>query len=398
MYKKNNSQNIKNNLINKNNNINIISQSQLYIEQINKNNNEKNIINYNEMNTEPVKNGININNINKSFVLSKYSNQLNWDLITKKNQLIMVINIIERHRKLTSKKLFSEIFKIWKSNINQDKINENILSNKYMHKFARKNNINIDTNINKSNIYEKKISSKINNAKNKNIYINSGENNNSINKDNTTKNISSLQTRYNNKYYTYSTPDFPDNKKDSKISSIYKKKAISGPVNFTKRYNNKNPTLLEDNSLIYSEENRISLGYMSQENYYGFKKLNKIEEMEISFGSSNKKKNNTVSLNKIQKIKYDNIKYIKPFIIDDTKEIKYPIKLKKNNIIIEDIDENNELFADNKNLFLSLQSYFNIKKENKFNTIKQDLKDLYISGNEINKKIGIKKYKSQNNI
>ena len=398
LYKKNNSQNIKNNLINQNNNINIISQSQLYIEQTNKNNNEKNIINYNEMNTEPVKNGININNINKSFVLSKYSNQLNWDLITKKNQLIMVINIIERHRKLTSKKLFSEIFKIWKININQDKINENILSNKYMRKFARKNNINIDTNINKSNIYEKKISSKINNAKNKNIYINSGENNNSISKDNTTKNISSLQTRYNNKYYTYSTPDFPDNKKDSKISSIYKKKAISGPVNFTKRYNNKNPTLLEDNNLIYSEENRMSLGYMSPENYYGFKKLNKIEEMEISFGSSNKKKNNTVSLNKIQKIKYDNIKYIKPFIVDDTKEIKYPIKLKKNNIIIEDIDENNELFADNKNLFLSLQSYFNIKKENKFNTIKQDLKDLYISGNEINKKIGIKKYKSQNNI
>ena len=150
--------------------------------------------------------------------------------------------------------------------------------------------------------------------------------------------------------------------------------------------------------IIYSEENRMSLGYMSPENYYGFKKLNKIEEMEISFGSSNKKKNNTVSLNKIQKRKYDNIKYIKPFIVDDTKEIKYPIKLKKNNIIIEDIDENNELFADNKNLFLSLQSYFNIKKENKFNTIKQDLKDLYISGNEINKKIGIKKYKSQNNI
>ena len=402
LYKKNNTQNIKNNLLNQNKNINIISQSQPYIEQMDKNINDKNISNCNEMNTEPIKNGININNINKSFILSKYSSQLNWDLITKKNQLIMVINIIERHRKLKTKKLFSEIFKIWKSNINQNrtqmKLNENVLSNKYQQKFSMKNNINIDINIKKSNIYEKKISSKINNIKNKNININSDENNNSINKENATKNILSLQSKYNNKYYTYSTPDLPDAKIDSKISSIYKKKAISGPSNFTKKYNNKNMTLLEDDNLIYNEENRISLGYMSPENYYGFKKLDRIEEMEISFGSSNKKKNNTVSITKIQKRKYDNIKYVKPFIADDIKEIIYPIKLKKNNIIIEDIAENNELVVDNKNIFQSLKSYFNIENEGKFNTIKQDLKDLYISKNESNKKTGIKKYKSQKNI
>ena len=77
--------------------------------------------------------------------------------------------------------------------------------------------------------------------------------------------------------------------------------------------------------------------------------------MEISFGSSNKKKNNTISIDKIHKRKYGTIKYIKPFIVDDIKEIK----LENDNMIIEDIEENNEIDRDNKNIFQNLRGYFN---------------------------------------
>ena len=84
-------------------------------------------------------------------------------------------------------------------------------------------------------------------------------------------------------------------------------------------------------------------------------------------------------------------------MVDDIKEINYPINLKNDNMIIEDIEENNEIDRDNKNIFQNLRGYFNIIKETKFNTIKQDLKD-FISEFEFNKKIGIKKYKSQKNI
>ena len=383
LYKKNNIQNIKDNWINQNQNqnINMISQSQLYNRLSDKNTNEKNMSNYNGINTEPL---INVINTNKSFVLSKYSNQLNWDLITKKNQLIMVINIIERHRKLKSAKLYNELFKIWKSYIQR--------------KIIKKNSLNIDIN-NKSNIYEKKISFKINNVKSKNI--STVENSNSISKETVTKNIkslkiSSIQSKYKKKFYTYSTPDSSD-AKENKISSIYKKKAISGTSNFSKKHHNSNSTLLDEDNFIYNKQNEIILGSRSPENNYGFKKINRIEEMEISFGSSNKKKNNTISIDKIHKRKYGTIKYIKPFMVDDIKEINYPINLKNDNMIIEDIEENNEIDRDNKNIFQSLRGYFNIKKESKFNTIKQDLKD-FISEFEFNKKIGIKKYKSQKNI
>ena len=133
---------------------------------------------------------------------------------------------------------------------------------------------------------------------------------------------------------------------------------------------------------------------MSPENYYGFKKLDKIEEMEISFSSS-KKKNYTISNDKIQRRKYDKIKYIKPFIIDDIKEKKFPNKLKNNNMIIEAAEENNENDIGNKNLLLNLKSYFNEKNEEKFNTFKQGLREY---DSDLNVKMGIKKYKSQRNI
>ena len=130
---------------------------------------------------------------------------------------------------------------------------------------------------------------------------------------------------------------------------------------------------------------------MSPENY-GFKRLDKIEEMEISFGHSYENKTNPVD--KIKNIKYSNIKYIKPFITTEIKEknnIEF-FKEKKgtNNIIIEEIEENNELDYDNINLIINLKSYFNEGNEyNDYNTINQfKLNDIY----------EIKKYKSMNDI
>ena len=66
--------------------------------------------------------------------------------MTKKNQLIMVINILERHRKIKTSKIYNHYFKIWKDKINNNK-NSKILKNE---------------DIYKSNIYEKKISFKKN--------------------------------------------------------------------------------------------------------------------------------------------------------------------------------------------------------------------------------------------
>ena len=388
---------------NRNLNINMISQSQLYIRDMDKNLDEKNNTNFKESNTEPLINEI---NTNKSFVLSKHSNLLNWDFITKKNQLIMVINIIERHRKLKSSKLFNEIFKIWKSNINLNKSynkikDENVFLNPYKPKLLKKNKNEINIDLNKSNVYERKVSLNISIAKkNKNININ--ENNNIAkeykNKNINTSRISSLNSKLfhgGNKYYTYSLPDFSDTKKENnKISSIYKKKAILGPSNFPKKHYIANSVLFDDDNFIYNKQNIMNIGYMSPENYYGFKKLDKIEEMEISFSSS-KKKNYTISNDKIQRRKYDKIKYIKPFIIDDIKEKKFPNKLKNNNMIIEAAEENNENDIGNKNLLLNLKSYFNEKNEEKFNTFKQGLREY---DSDLNVKMGIKKYKSQRNI
>ena len=405
LYKKHNSQNINDNYMNQNRNLNInmISQSQLYIRDMDKNLDEKNNTNFKESNTEPLINEI---NTNKSFVLSKHSNLLNWDFITKKNQLIMVINIIERHRKLKSSKLFNEIFKIWKSNINLNKSynkikDENVFLNPYKPKLLKKNKNEINIDLNKSNVYERKVSLNISIAKkNKNININ--ENNNIAkeykNKNINTSRISSLNSKLfhgGNKYYTYSLPDFSDTKKENnKISSIYKKKAILGPSNFPKKHYIVNSVLFDDDNFIYNKQNIMNIGYMSPENYYGFKKLDKIEEMEISFSSS-KKKNYTISNDKIQRRKYDKIKYIKPFIIDDIKEKKFPNKLKNNNMIIEAAEENNENDIGNKNLLLNLKSYFNEKNEEKFNTFKQGLREY---DSDLNVKMGIKKYKSQRNI
>ena len=376
LYKRNNNilQNIDNNFTD--------NIKQIFVKK-NCNSNSSNI---NNIKKEKNNNSISINsfyneiNLNKSVALSKYQNQLNWDLMTKKNQLIMVINILERHRKIKVSKIYNHYFKIWKDKINNYK-NSKILKNE---------------DIYKSNIYEKKISFKKNIIKDEEI--NKTEINN-INTDNSKQSIKSLVinslesklSSEQNTFYTYSFPDLSEIKIENikKDKSIYKKKSISGPSNFIKKspINSNN----YDDYIIDNNEKKYLYGSMSPENY-GFKKLDKIEEMEISFGNSYENKTNPVD--KTKNIKYSNIKYIKPFITTEKKENddKKYFKEKKgtNNIIIEEIEENNELDCDNINLIINLKSYFNEGNEyNEYNTINQfKLNDVY----------EIKKYKSMNDI
>ena len=319
-------------------------------------------------------------NLNKSLVISKYSNKLNWDLMTKKNQIIMVINIIERHRQLIKINILNKFFKAWK--------NELMIQNKYI--TSSKNEIQNTKGIN-DNIFFDKEKMKYNNyekidfpKKNTNTEISIG-----FNKDQLDNNLYIKNMRFNSlysdfskdekKYYTNSLPDL-SNIKMEKINkcSIYKKKAITGSYNFVKKNNPKLEKNIiftnNENDDIYNKNEGFKYGYMTQSNYYGLQRKNKIEEMEISFVNLKENKNNSNPILKRPEINYDSIKYIKPFITDDNKEIKDKFNNinEFNDIILEDIEENNDCDINKENLIINLKSYFkDLKEQNNYNTINQ---------------------------
>ena len=421
LYKRNNNpliQNINKEIINQNQNINIFPHNHIFIKQNKKINNslfDKEKDNHNKLHSNLFPNE---DNLNKSLVLSKYSNQLNWNLITKKNQLIMIINIIERQRKLKELQLLNESFGIWKNKKNYDQFKEIITFNVPLNQFHSNyinNTINTDNNpryirkiksemnedIIKLNAYEKKI----NLSKNR---INEGEFNkfsinnvNNQNKEFNVKNlkISALNSEFSNNpnnYYTYSAQNLSDFRiENTNKNSIYRKKAITGSFNCKKKNEHneiKNLNKLDDEYIIYKKQNEN----MSPENYFGFKKYDKIEEMEISFGDVNKNKNKTNPVKKNKTNKFDNIKIIKPFNafenpLDNYQENNNGIK----NIIIEDLEENNELDKEKENFILNLYSYFEVsEKEIYFYTI-NDFRNNNIC-KELDEKLEMKKSKSEN--
>ena len=138
---------------------------------------------------------------------------------------------------------------------------------------------------------------------------------------------------------------------------------------------------------------------MSPENYFGFKKYDKIEEMEISFGDVNKNKNKTNPVDKNKYNRFDNVKIIKPFNafenpLNNYQENNNGIK----NIIIEDLEENNELDKEKENFILNLYSYFEMsEKEISFYTI-NDFRNNNNICKEIDEKLEMKKSKSENNL
>jgi len=124
--------------------------------------------------------------------------------------------------------------------------------------------------------------------------------------------------------------------------------------------------------------------------------------MVISFGNSKINQNNTIPIqfNKNKKRKYDNIKYIKPFIIENKKENNNKKKEKNEfkDLIKEDIEENKEYDINYTNIITNLKYYFkeDIKQIN-YNT--NTFNDYFSDSNDkLNEKFCIKKYKSNKNI
>ena len=381
-------------------NLNTIDNSNLF-----RNNTQRTIRNKNsdiiDINKEPINNQ---ESLCKSIITS--NNLEKSDLVAQTNQLMMVINIIENHRKFQTKNLFLVHFKKWKNQIN---IIQNI-------------NINSADNIKIKSIKIQKNQNKLNNCEVDNIINSYGI---SDNKEITKNTIDSedLRTEYNSKnenkkltkshliqnnkinleqnnYYTSSTYNFQENKfttdifTNKSLKGVYKKKTIGGSANksicFFKKNSlnnsfnqnnylfpltNTNPvdkihnntilnnfnvkefdfednknvckigTMSDKNLDLFLQNNNIemsgiNLKYTTPEENFGFKKVNKIEEMEVSFlplnenkilisnnendedvGNGNNNINN-ININNERNEKLNNI---------DNKEV-----------IIEDIEEYNE--------------------------------------------------------
>ena len=332
------------------------------------------------------------------------------DLITQKNQLLMVINIIENHKKFQKKNLFLIYFKKWKNQINN----------------IHNNNINSDNDI-KQNIKIMNIKM----PKNQNIF-NNNENDKNINSygsidnkkiaknaidsedfrsESNSKNENKILTKYKliqnnqlnldqNKYYTSSTYNYQENKFSNdnfinkSLKGVYKKKTIYGSTNksmsffkknnfnnisqnnylfqltnanpFDNTYNNnilnsintkesdiefnknvcKTETKSDKNLDLFiqnnnTEMNGINLRYTLPEKYFGFKKVNKIEEMEVSFFPLNKNKilirNNDIDSEDTEN---GNININNQNINNETNYELNDIDKKK--VIIEAIEEYNE--------------------------------------------------------
>ena len=315
----------------------------------------------------------------------------------------MIINIIERHRKSKEAKLFNKFFEIWKNKINL-KNNENNIrynpintyenrdiiirlnSNKNVYK--RNENTIMNEDIYNRNTFDKKIniSKRIENKEGENTFKRNRIHNEHKNFDIKNLKITLISPELNkdpNNYFASSVPDLSDIKKENiNKNTVYKKKAITGSSNFIKKNDIneiKNTNISENEFNIYNKK----YGYMSPENYYyGNKIVNKIEEMEISFGNPNKNKNQ-IDINK-NPINDNNIKYIE----------NYEVNI--NNMIEEDIEENNEFKGNKENLVLRLKFYFEENKEKYLNYTINQIMDNSLYDEELNEKYGMKKFKSEN--
>ena len=334
-------------------NFNSIDNSNLFRNNIQRNIKNKNsdIIDISKgpiNNQESICKNINISN----------NSYLNSDLIAQTNQLMMVINIIENHRKFQTKNLFLTNFKKWKNQINNvQNININSAGDAKQNikikniKMPKNQNILKNSEIDKtSNSYEsidnKEITKKTIDSEDFRIKSNSKNENKIFTKSNHIQNNKLEQ----NNYYTSSTYNFQENKSTNDIfinkslKGVYKKKTIGSSTNknmsFFKKNNfnnsfnqnnylfqltNANPidntynnhilnnfnikeSDIEDNKNVCTietmsdknhdlffqhnntEMNGINSRYTLPEEYFGFKKADKIEEMEVSFMPLNEKK------------------------------------------------------------------------------------------------------------
>ena len=351
-------------------------------------------------------------NLSKSVLVPNNADYFKPDITAQKNQLTMVINLVERHKKSNNYNLFLSFFKKWKNLINYNIPNIN------------NNSININKNIrNKKNIIKEDNSFK--KMKNNNINFSGG----TTDFDDLTKN-------------TFATDGFrteSDSKSENKITikplsltsnnktinaennkGVYKKKTIS--INSNKILNNtkKNKINNNENSInkiklsnnnIHENfeikeisENKVdkkplsdknlnlltkkndNLGYSTPEEYFGFKKNNKIEEMEICFFPLS---DNISQINTKDNIKKN--KYLNSFdndIINNEKQNEFN-EIQQKEIIIEAIEEYNENEGDNGNIIqiirnelkneqnnILFKTFSNLKRNYKINFIEQKDEDI----------------------
>ena len=379
-------------------------------------NNHKTIDNSNLYNFNPdIKNNNNImknndtndnylqNNLSKSVIISNKPSHFEPDLTTQKNQLMMVINIIERHRKSNNYHLFLSCFHEWKNTMNYDP-NQNI---KLRNKKIIKNQTSFNTNKN-DKIVNFSCGTIDNEELTKNTINSEGfpteSDSKSENKISTISN-NKLNSKLNsdkNKYSSSSTFDFQENENKNDNNSVkkcfqgvYKKKTIPGSTNKSMSFAKKNSfnhslnpnafqlsrltvfqndlkiqeSIKEDNEndnvikplshknlnlILQNEEanmNIVNFGYTTPEDYFGFKKVNKIEEMEVSFvplNEKNKSNNNDNNDNNIN----ENIQEIN---IEKEDE---PNNEDKKEVIIEAIEEYNEYEEDNEKIIKKLKNEF----------------------------------------
>ena len=373
-----------------------------------------------------------VNLPNKAFV------DLKPDLTTQKNQLIMVINIIERHRKSEKYNLFLSCFQRWKNHLNY--IIPNINDNNSNIKLRNKKNIKKNKNLCINNKNEKIINfsggTTDNEELTKNTINSEGFPTESDSKSEnkiSTKSLRIISNKLNTKlssdqqkYYSSSTIDLQENKnKNDEIinksaKGVYKKKTILGSSHLNSsliKKNNINNSIyispnhinqnmfqvnkypidnipnefnirdsineydngyilksVSDKNLNLSLRNNIidtnisnsinmnNLRYSSPEEFFGFKKVNKIEEMEVSFVPLNEKKIvvNNIDMNiNINKNRYPNS--INNINNNEKNE------LEKKDVIIEAIEEYNEYEGDNENYIQKIKNDFNDYEEKVLN-------------------------------
>ena len=343
-------------------------------------------------------------NLSKSVILSNNIDYLKPDITTQKNQLTMVINIVERRRKLNKFNISFSFFKKWKDLSNNNNIypksndNKRNMRNKKhiidtLNSFKNKNKTNLIINFsdnakdleeltgntintegfhtesdtksenkmpiksikiissknlfpdNNKGIYKKKTigPNKALNfiGKNKNK-INVSNINNYLNQNNDLK-LNNVRLSTNIISHNYDIQDF--NKED--FENKYIKKPLSDKnLNLYLKKNNDSNENKEDS------DNINNIAYYSPEEYLGFKKANKIEEMEISFFPINDNKINT-NFNDTNK---NNNKYMNSFN-NHIKEKEFG-EIDKKEVIIEAIEEYNEYDENKENMIQKIKSEF----------------------------------------
>ena len=334
-------------------------------------------------------------NLSKSVIISINKDNPKPDITTQNNQLIMVINIIERHRKSNKYNLSLSYFKKWKEILNYNIHNNN------------DNNLSINMR-NIKNI--KKEQNSFQNNTDKIISFSGGTTDfedltkNSIGTDGfRTESDSKSENKISIKPFRI----ISNNKLSSENSrGIYKKKTISSSSNKALSFAKKNKINISNDNLLIenndmqlnnirfsthtisynydiqesikkeiennygqkrlsdkslnlvnkNNDNQNILEYTSPEEYLGFKKSNKIQEMEISFAPLNENQKNNEINNNIK----NNINSFNNNSNYNNKGNEYNNNYKKE-VIIEAIEEynENEYDGDNVDIIHKIRNEFN---------------------------------------